>query len=255
MRLVSIINAWIDTIELLPKCIKNHLAFCDGVIVVVTSESNYGNPDNGVMGNFITDNDFGSNVHFVTADIDTRLTAQVNESRKRNKGLDVARSHGFTHFFLADADEFYLAHEVRDAKERFSDPTLNGLVCRTRVYIAKPTLWVADHTLISFIHKLKPQTMSGAYPSYPNTYDDHGNAHIDPTRRINEVNRVEMCDVTMHHMSYVRDNIDLKIQNSSANLKRSEAAIKRDIANARYGYKVTFNYHQELQECYNLFAI
>lgn len=254
MKLVSIINAWADTIELLPKCIKNHLEFCDAVIVVYSSMSNHGNSDQGAMIDFINGYQ-NQKVKFVVCEISPQLHPQVSEARKRNLGIDKARDMGFTHFFAADADEFYVRAEVEEAKKMFAEPRLNGLVCRSRVYIGKPTLWVPDHTLVSFIHRLDPKYHMGGFNYYPFTYDDHGNAHIDPTRRINETRGISMCDVTMHHFSYFRANIDLKIQNSSANLRRSEEGIKRDIANAAPGYKVTFNYHQELQETSNQFNL
>lgn len=53
MTLYSIINAWIDTIELLPHCIDNHLKFCDGVIVVFSRTSNHFVGDNGEVADFI----------------------------------------------------------------------------------------------------------------------------------------------------------------------------------------------------------
>jgi hypothetical protein len=182
------------------------------------------------------------------------LTPLANETRKRNAGIEYARSKGFTHFFLADGDEFYKPEEVEEAKKLFDEPNLNGLVCGLRVYVGKPTLSTTDHTLISFIHKLKDKTYAGNFKEYPYAYDEQGNAHIDPSRRIFETRGIVKCDVTMLHMSYVRKDIQLKIDNSSANLRRSEAAIKRDIQNAAPGY-VSELYHRPLELSPNFFNL
>lgn len=255
MRLCSIINAWEDTQELLPMAIFNHLEFCDGVVLVVSRQSNRFNAPSEDWIETINTYSQHEKVFVEFCEPEPGLQAQLNETRKRNRGIMRARELRFTHFFLADADEFYNVDEVDEAKQLFNDDRLNGVVAKSRVYIKSPTLWVNDHTLVPFIHKLKPETYCGSFREYPYAYDQKGHAHIDPTRRINVTRGVTMCDVVMYHMSYVRRNIDLKIANSSANLKRSEAYIKADIANAKPGYKVTFNYHQELQQSENIFNI
>jgi hypothetical protein len=58
----------------------------------------------------------------------------------------------------------------------------------------------------------------------------------------------------MHHYSYVRKDINLKIENSSANLKRSRHIIYEELVNAKPGY-LSKLYHQELKECENYFNI
>lgn len=255
MRLCSIINAWEDTVELLPMVILNHLEFCDGVVLVVSQQSNRFNFPSEEWIETIEAYARHEKVFVEFCEPEAAMHAQLNETRKRNRGILRARELRFTHFFLSDADEFYNADEVDTAKQLFIDDRLNGIVAKSRVYIKSPTLWVADHTLVPFIHKMRPETYCGSFRKYPFAYDQQGHAHIDPTRRINVTRGVIMCDVIMHHMSYVRRNIDLKIANSSANLKRSEHFIKADIANAKPGYRVTFNYNDTLKECKNEFNI
>lgn len=254
MTLYSIINAWADTLDLLPKAIDNHLQFSDGVIVVFSRLSNKFNDDGGKIADFIDKYPRGKKVVFEICEPERNLLPVVNETRKRNHGINYARGR-CSHFFLADADEFYFREEVQQAKKIFDNPNINGIVCGLKVYISKPTLWCEDHTLVSFIHKMKPETYCGGFREYPYAYDEQGKAHIDPTRRINETRGVVMTDVTMHHYSYVRQDIDVKIDNSSANLGRSRDAIKRDLAAAAPGYKVTFGYNKELKESPNYFGL
>lgn len=252
MRLCSIINAWADTVELLPHCIENHLKFCDGVIVVWSTTSNHGSMD-GRMLQFIVSRTF-KDVFFYQLEPVRKLKPLFNETRKRNYGLELAKQKGYTHFFLSDADEFYIPEHVERDKKLFDEPQVNGLVCRTFVYVGKPTLYCHDHTKVPFIHKLRKDTTAGRFQHYPFAYDGVRVAHIDPSRRLNERNGIIMSGTIMHHMSYIRADIDLKIQNSTAKLKTKEALIKRDIKNAEVGY-VSEMYHRPLQRVENLFNI
>lgn len=249
MKLIAIINAWVDTEELLPFCVESAHKWADSVLIMASESSNTGETINWEVS---VKNCLGG--IFIP---DINKTAQQNELSKRNAALDIAKSRGFTHFIMMDADEFYIREEFEEEKHFIQCNDMDGVVHPLKVYVGKPTLWCEDHTLVPGIQKLKPELELGGFKEYPFAYDSQGNAHIDPTRRTNANKRfasIYMSNYYMHHMSYVRRDIDLKIRNSSANLRRSEAAIKRDIANAAPGYMSEL-YHRELKECENLFNI
>lgn len=251
MKLCSIINVWADCIELLPHCIKNHLEFCDGVIVVWSQYSNHGVKDERMI-EFVRTHNKPNAFFWNTEPISG--TPLMNEIRKRNEGIDIACKGGFTHFILADADEFYIPSEMNTEKKRFNNSNLNGLVHPLKVYIKSPTLYTNDHTLICGIHKLNKDTFCGSFKDYPYAYDSEGKAHIDPSRRLSYTSGIEYSEVYMHHYSYVRKNIDLKIDNSSANLRRSRQVIYDELRDAKPGY-LSKLYHQELKESPNYFDI
>lgn len=253
IRLVSIINAWSDTVELLPFCIDNHLQFSDAVIVVVSAMSNHGNTDS-VMADFIRNYPLNARVLFEHFEPFLKYIPRVNEAAKRNFGIQraIENPYKFTHYLMADADEFYIPEDVQKEKKRLS--CVNGLVCRTRVYIKTPKLWTEDHTLVPFIQRLHTTSVVGNFKYFPFAYDESGAAHIDPTRRPNFTNGIEMSDIICHHFSYVRKNIDLKINNSSANLRRSVKIIYEELHDAKPGY-VSKLYHSPLKESENLFNI
>jgi hypothetical protein len=253
MNLCSIINVWACCLELLPYAIDNHLKFCDGVIIVWSSTSNHGNSDNGRMLEFVLNKKYPSNVLFAQKE-PSEHGPLIDETMKRNYGLELAKEKGYTHFIIADADEFYEDDKMNYEKKRFEDPNLNGLVHELQVFIKSPTLYCKDHTLVAGIHKLKKDTGCGAFKHYPFAYDTQGNAHIDPSRRINYTDGIEMSDWPMYHMSYVRKDINLKIENSSANLRRSRQVIYDELRDAKPGY-ISRLYHQPLQECPNYFNI
>jgi hypothetical protein len=253
MRLASIINVWSDCIELLPFCLKNHLQFADGVIVIWSQHSNHWEKNDGVF-EYILANGHDSRVEFHQLEPMRGLKPLANETRKRNHGIDIARSKGFTHFLIADADEFYQPEEIEIDKNKFHDSSLKGLVSRLHVYIRKPTLWTVDHTLVPTIHRLTKEIYVGNFRDYPFAYDAQGNAHIDPSRRPMFFTGIQMSDTKCHHLSYVRKNIDLKIDNSSANLKRSRQVIYDELRDAKPGY-ISRLYHQPLKESPNYFDI
>jgi hypothetical protein len=253
MKLVSIISAWACTVELLPYCIANHLKFSDSVIVVWSQHSNHWEKNDAVL-EYILGSSFDERVIFEQLEPSRQIKPLANETRKRNHGIELAKKRGFTHFLLGDADEMYLPDEMNAEKEKFSNPALNGLVHPLKVYIGKPTYWTHDHTLVCGIHKLEPTLFCGNFREYPFAIDPEGKAHIDPSRRLPFLKGIEMSPVYMLHFSYVRKDIDLKIDNSSANLKRSRQIIYEEIRNIKPGC-VSKLYHQPIYESENYFNI
>lgn len=250
MRLAVIISAWSDTKELLPFCIRNFESVCNKIIVVYSTTSNRGNHDSSIRDLMA----MNLTCEWVNYEPDLGLSCHENETRKRNAGIKIAKEQGFTHFLIADADEFYHQDEFLKEKQRIEEYNLNGLVCRLKVYVGKPTLCCNDHTLVPFIHKIHTETQMGGFKNYPFAYDEQGKAHIDPTRRINQYLGIAMSDIYMHHYSYVRKDINMKIQNSSANLENSRAVILEEIRESKPGY-VSKLYHQPLEEVPNYFNI
>lgn len=254
MKLISIINAWADTVELLPACLDNHLQFADAVMVVSGVMSNHGNKNNAVP-EFIKKFSPNPRIYYENFEPFMKYAPQINETAKRNYGINAALDKNkFTHFLMADADEFYHPNEMNELKTHFEDPSLNGYVHPLKVYIGHATLCTDDHTLVAGIHKLNHNVTCGNFNRYPYAYDQEGKAHIDPTRRLSFTTGIRMSKIYMHHYSYVRKNIELKIENSSANLRRSRDVIHEDITNAKPGYTSKL-YHRELKECPNYFNI
>lgn len=252
MRLASIINVWADCVCLLPFCIKNHLQFCDGVIVIWSQTSNHGVKNDAVL-EYILANGHDSRVDFVQLEPIKRSKPLENETRRRNHGVGLAREKGFTHFILADADEFYHPKDVEDEKKRFENANLNGLVCGMFVFVKSPLLWADTYTRVAFIQKITKDVSVGRFKEFPFAYEGK-QAFIDPSRRISHRKGIEFSEIMMHHYSYLRRNIDLKINNSSANLRRSRQVIYDELRDARPGY-VSKLYHQELKSCDNYFNL
>lgn len=248
VKLAAIFNAWADCTDLLAKSVANISPVVDLVIVVWSERSNRGE-DRPFL--FSSDD---PKVVMIRVEPMKHLAAAKNETMRRNAGLDYARASLCTHFLVMDADEFYVQEDVTREKVRIEQENLNGLVCGLRVYIKEPTLWCEDHTLVPFIQKMTPEVTLGDYRHYPFAYDKDRQCHIDPTRRPSHAIRIGWSNVVMHHFSYVRFDMDLKIRNSSANLERSREVIENEMREARPGW-MSLLYHRELKECKDLFNI
>jgi hypothetical protein len=221
MKLAAIYNVW-DACELLPGSIKTIIDHVDEVIIVWQDVSNYGemyNPMNdigflGLLGKL-------SAVKY-----DPIVGAGMyNEKKKRNLGLDIAREKGCTHFLHMDCDEFY--EDFAKAKQLYIDSGKPGSVCSLYTYFKLPTLRfeTKDGYFVPFIHELKPETQAGVrhYPFY-----------VDPTRRINETEVVEL-PVTMHHFSWIRKDIERKCRNSSAKENIEKGTMLQDYYSDQVG--------------------
>jgi hypothetical protein len=246
-KTAAIFCVWGDANEMIDKAIDNIKPCVDGIIVVHSNISNFGEQLPFVVGKH-------AKTELWNLEPGLNMAPHKNEIAKRNYGINLARKAGYTHFIVMDFDEFYKQDEFMAEKERVERDNLNGLVCRLKVYFKLPTLCCDDHTLVPFIHKLGPDTRSGDFKDYPFAYDAQGNAHIDPTRRLNYTSGVEMSEMVMHHMSYVRKDIGIKINNSAAKVNIGKSTLMNDYRNAKEGYYCKY-YRQTLQVVDNYFNI
>lgn len=256
MRLAAVYCVWGDCLDLLRKSVENILPVVDQVILIASRSSNFGQVLNYEFDLLnIVQSSQGKTVVFWQEPNPTKRASE-NECEKRAFGLLKARELKMTHFVMMDSDEFYDRQEFAEEAMRIEAMGIEGAVCRVQTYIKEPTLTIGlDHTLVPFIHQITPYLRYKLDARrYPFAYDEHMNPHIDPTRRFNLVTSVEISKIIMHHYSYVRENIDLKIQNSTANLRRSAEVIHREMNNACPGYKSEL-YHKEIFECVDRFKI
>jgi hypothetical protein len=246
MRITAIFNIWADCLCLLPHAIGNIRPVVDEIIVVYSWKSNRGN---------VVKYDLPKNCILVQCEPETTVP-HINETAKRNAGLEAAKKLGFTHFIMMDSDEFYVQSEFKREKERIEQNNIAGSVCRVKTYFKSPTLTIGfDSTLVPFIHKITPNLKYHLkFASYPYSYDN-GQARIDCTRRLNITSGVVLSDITMHHYSYVRKDMSLKLQNSSATFKGKRTEIvMEDLKNAKPGYFLK-GYQRKLIECPNTFNL
>ncbi len=163
------------------------------------------------------------------------LTPQQNENEKRNIGINRARERGATHFMLMDCDEFWTDIPEPDCAHRmytyFKHPTLR--------YETMESYYVPG------LMTLKNNTKVGAY---------NCGFYCDPTRKPNH--KLKEGKEIMHHFSYVRKDINRKIENSTAksNIFAKKDKLFTDLEKACDGYSMTF-VPNRLVEVENIFGI
>lgn len=234
MRLAAVYNCWNDW-DLLKYSIKNIRPLVEGVIIVASSRSNFGElspipqewlyismANEGIQ-TYIREPKFNHPMH--------------SETDKRNFGLEKAKELGFTHFLTIDADEFYEPEPFLKQKARFlNEPNLAGLVCDCQTYFKSPKLTIGlDTTLVPFIHVLTPTIRHEFNRKYPFAWIDR-KIRIDPTRSLNINSGIERIDLRMHHYSWVRKDYKLKIRNSTARTNLERSCILNDLVHAKEGY-------------------
>lgn len=251
MRLAFIYHVW-DDWELLNHSVNHHiLSGCAGpddlTIVIYSENSNFGEYSKPRNNNF---------THGFQCEPDLNLRPVDNERNKRNFGLQKARELGCTHFLSLDADEMYDPAEFKADKDRFKNENLLGLVARVKTYFKLPTLTIGyDVTLVPTIHKITPDLKFQWNTRYPFAFDGpKKEIRIDPTRQMNIFNGVEITPTTMHHYSYIRPDINVKIRNSTARANLNAGQVVEDFTLAKPGYFVRL-YGKHLEPCSDLFSL
>lgn len=236
MKLCAIYNVWHDW-DLLRLSINNIRPCVDRIILVASESSNYGEKDLEFRRNF----DLGiAGISHFQFEPDKNLPPMVNETNKRNYGLEIAKK-SYTHFIMMDADEFYNREDFAREKQKFIDnPDLAGLVCSSRVYFGSPSLTIGlDTTRVPFIHRITPTLRHEFNRRYPFAWEGR-EIRIDPTRSLNINEGVEWSDIIMEHYSWVRKDIDVKIRNSTARANIERSTLRQDYLSAKEGYFVNF---------------
>lgn len=226
MKIAAIYSVWADW-DILKYSLKNVTPLVDGVIIVGSEYSNFGEFSH------IPVEFYGLNLYIYEPKF---KNARDSETDKRNFGLGVARNLGFTHFLTIDSDEMYEANPFLSAVDLFkSKPDLQGLVCNCQTYFKSPKLTIGlDTTLVPFIHKLTPTIRHEFNKNYPFAWEGR-NLRIDPTRSLNINKGVERTDLIMHHMSWVRKDYQKKIRNSTAKANLERSTILNDLVEAKEG--------------------
>lgn len=238
MKLCAIYNVW-DDWDILKYSVENILPLVDGVIIVYSHTSNYGETSDGGTEVFWMDKQ--KPIDLVQFEPTSGMLPASNETDKRNCGLVYAKKLGYTHFLMMDADEFYEPIPFLKEKERFErNPSLQGLVCASQVYFKSPKLTIGlDTTRVTFIHRITPTLKFEFNRRFPYAWEGLS-IRIDPTRQLNINSGVEWSDIVMAHMSWVRSDYEKKIRNSTARANLEKSTIREDLLSAKEGYFCKF---------------
>lgn len=215
MKLAAVYNVW-DGDELLLGSIKQIRSLVDVVIIVYQRESHRGNinPELDRTLTLIQGMNLVDHFEQYKPTYNKGGALLSFETHKRNLGLEIARDYACTHYLHIDCDEYYLPEQFKYAKDMITDSGIRNTFCHLATYFLKPTwrLTPDESYLVPFIQKL------GADNTGPqNSWDKFV---VDPSRRpsVKPPYIIFNTDqLLMHHFSWVRRDLGMKLRNSSAN--------------------------------------
>ena len=225
-----------DGEEHLEKSIKLIRNDCEWVIAMVQVTSNHGNKYRGGLDEVVRLHDEGLIDDYQIYKPNLAKAPGENETIKRNRGLNIARFLGASHYIMIDCDEYWdgLPKEVNCAHRMYT-------------YFKEPTLMLdpPEAYYVPGLISLTPESRVGSFMC---------GFYCDPTRKPNiKLNEGRQW---MHHFSYVRKNMTRKIENSSAkvHIDRKKWMLLEDLAAAKDGYYSKF-YQKRLKLVENFFNV
>lgn len=203
-----------DGEELLEGSIKQIRTEVDYISVVYQTVSNFGNPCNpGLISLLEKLKNDGLIDELYLYKPKTDKGGHYNEITKRNIGLYISQGAGCTHHMSMDSDEYYNTLELNNIKKLIEDGEYDSSYCQMMTYYKdwEYALDPPETYYVSLIFKLNTNS------SY--VFGANAPVLVDPTRRMSNCIKpliLERNKIQMHHGSYIRNDIKLKLVNSSA---------------------------------------
>ena len=212
-----------DGEELLIHSINNLRPMVDFICVVYQNTSNFGNNNPklfSVIKNLFISGKINAIFHYEptfyyedngTISLDNGVK---NEQRKRQIGFDLCKEFGCTIFSSMDCDEIYDKDEYQFAKNDFIKGNYDSSFCQMKTFYKKATFEVTppETYYVPLFYKVNENSnfTFDFVPPYP--------VEIDPSRRMKagDCRIYTRNEIQMYHYSYVRADIESKINNSSA---------------------------------------
>lgn len=208
-----------DGTELLKQSIEQVRGLADFIVVVGQERSNFGERIPKWTKDYLMDA-----LTLADASMDFEpddAGGHRNELRKRNMGLERCKRAGCTHFMTMDADEFYDAGELRRAMDKFESGDYDASACMMQTYYGLPThaLDPPESYYVPLIYKIDMRSFMMGQP-FP--------VIADPTRKMRTEKFLAFGrdEIEMHHFSYLRKDIRLKLRNSSARTNFNDRVVE-----------------------------
>lgn len=257
MKLGVSYNVFEDSIELLEKSIESIRDKVDFISVIYQNVSNFGENSSDEYKSRLDDILYSGLVDFnFLYNPVVNSNPHQNEINKRQIGLNVSLNKKCTHHMSMDSDEFYTEESLDNIIEDLKNGVESGYA-QMKTYYKEPFLQLSppEEYYVSLFYKINKNTKYEFNCFTP--------VLVDPTRRIVNGNYkiYKRNEVEMHHMSYVRENIDLKLRNSSArvNFNQNMEKISNHYKNFKKGDKAllagTDLRYYDLIEVDNIFNI
>jgi len=215
-----------DGEELLEDSIKSIRNNVDYISVVYQTVSNFGNPCSPNLMPVLEElkeKNLIDELYKYKPDLSSGGTQ--NEIHKRNLGVALSENKECTHHMTMDTDEFYTSPQFSYMKEVIENGNYDSAVCRIATYYKEPIYRLPNESYyVSLLFKIKNHKR---YIRDRGAVAPNGGTGTDPTRMMEPENcrTFERDEIEMHHMSWVRNDIGKKFNNSSSKHDTNEGSI------------------------------
>jgi hypothetical protein len=201
-----------DSEELLEGSIKQLRNLSHYISIVYQKKSNYGNDCNSNLENFLQYLKDSKLVDEIVEYNPEMNNPHLNEVNKRNVGLEISRRNLCTHHISMDCDEYYITEDFKKVMEDIENNGYESSFCQMKTYYKdwEHQYLIPEEYYVPLIFKIKDGVIYRFNEPCP--------VDCDPTRKMKVVKFkiYERNDIEMHHGSYIRNNIEKKLINSSA---------------------------------------
>ena len=208
MRLGVAYNVF-DGAELLEGSIKQMREIADFICIVWQRNSNFGEAIPSWSYQYLME-------CVAAADNSYGYTPSVtgghrNEIIKRNIGANLCREAHCSHFITMDADEYYDVAQLKRIKDLMVTGDYDSSACQMQTYYGSPeyALDPPEAYYVPLIYKLDEREFA---------LGNQMPVAADPTRKLpaRKFIAFDRNEIEMHHFSYLRKDMGLKLRNSSA---------------------------------------
>lgn len=192
------------------KCIRDQV---DYISIVYQTVSNFGNPCNEKLISLLNRLKSERLVdELFEYKPKINVGGHTNEITKRNIGLSLSVGAKCTHHMSMDSDEYYLSEQFKFLKEEMISGDYDSSYSQMKTYYKsfEYQLDPPEEYYVSLIYKINQYSLFEMGKYSP--------VLVDPTRRMDagKYRIFKRDEIEMHHMSFVRDNLEKKLTNSSS---------------------------------------
>mgnify|MGYP001202892594 FL=1 len=202
-----------DGEELLEDSIKSIRENVDYITVIYQNISNFGHKSKSDLLTLLTQLKEQNLVdNLIEYKPQVNVGGHQNEMVKRNLGLYDCKRNNCTHFMSMDSDELYDKEQFKMVKDIMVNEEYDSSSCQLVTYYksGEYRLDPKEDYYVSLIFKIRPGIEFVFGHPFP--------VMVDPTRRMlpGKCKVFTREEIEMHHFSYVRKDLNIKLTNSSA---------------------------------------
>jgi hypothetical protein len=219
-----------DTIDIFESYIENTRLFADYIVVVYQNENWFNSPattniesklsilkEKGIIDEYVL-------YHVKENPLLLVPTAQSFETEKRNIGLKYVRDNRCDYYIHMDGDEFYESDKIKLMVDDLSKNDIDCAIVKVKNYFKNMNYVLSRYDNIEQYHpaiyKVTNNNHVCNFLDSPDYIDFP--IHCDLTRIIKIKNHKIYEDFVLHNLSYVREDIIKKINNSSSGVNLND---------------------------------